>query len=216
MAAMADGSFVNEITPVDVEMRHLDLRTEQVRMSTQVVSLDEGARPDTSLEGLAKLRCVFAARGSVTAGNSSQTSDGAGALLLVSESALKRYGLTPLARFVGYASRGVPPHIMGIGPVAAIPAALKAAGLTQDAMDWIELNEAFAAQSLAVIRTLDLDPAKVNPMGGAIALGHPLVATGAIRAATVVHALQRKQLKYGMVTMCVGMGQGAAGIFERV
>jgi acetyl-CoA acyltransferase len=216
MAAMADGSFVNEITPVDVEMRHLDLRTEQVRMSTQVVSLDEGARPDTSLEGLAKLRCVFAARGSVTAGNSSQTSDGAGALLLVSESALKRYGLTPLARFVGYASRGVPPHIMGIGPVAAIPAALKAAGLTQDAMDWIELNEAFAAQSLAVIRTLDLDPAKVNPMGGAIALGHPLGATGAIRAATVVHALQRKQLKYGMVTMCVGMGQGAAGIFERV
>ncbi len=165
---------------------------------------------------MAKLRTVFAARGSVTAGNSSQTSDGAGALLLVSEAALKRYNLKPLARFVSYASRGVPPHIMGIGPIEAIPAALKAAGLTQDALDWIELNEAFAAQSLAVMNTLGLDAEKVNPMGGAIALGHPLGATGAIRSATVIHALQRHQLKYGMVTMCVGMGQGAAGIFERV
>jgi acetyl-CoA acyltransferase len=129
---------------------------------------------------------------------------------------LKRYNLKPLARFVSYASRGVPPHIMGIGPIEAIPAALKAAGLTQDGLDWIELNEAFAAQSLAVMNTLGLDAAKVNPMGGAIALGHPLGATGAIRSATVIHALQRHQLKYGMVTMCVGMGQGAAGIFERV
>ena len=159
---------------------------------------------------------MFAARGSVTAGNSTHTSDGAGALILASESAVKRFGLTPLARFVSYASRGVPPHIMGIGPVEAIPAALKAAGLQQDAIDWFELNEAFAAQSLAVINTLGLDASKVNPMGGAIALGHPLGATGAIRSATVVHALQRKNLKYGMVTMCVGMGQGAAGIFERV
>jgi acetyl-CoA acyltransferase len=137
-------------------------------------------------------------------------------LILVSESALKRYNLKPLARFVSYASRGVPPHIMGIGPIEAIPAALKYAGLKQQDIDWFELNEAFAAQSLAVINTLGLDVAKVNPMGGAIALGHPLGATGAIRSATVIHALQRNNLKYGMVTMCVGMGQGAAGIFERV
>ena len=159
---------------------------------------------------------MFAAKGSVTAGNSSQTSDGAGALILASEKAVKQFDLKPLARFVSFAARGVKPEIMGIGPIEAIPAALRYAGLAQDAMDWIELNEAFAAQSLAVIDTLGLDRAKVNPMGGAIALGHPLGATGAIRAATVVHALRRHNLKYGMVTMCVGMGQGAAGIFERV
>ena len=168
------------------------------------------------MEGLARLKTVFAARGSVTAGNSSQTSDGAGALVLASEKAVRQFGLTPLARFVSFASKGVPPHIMGIGPIEAIPAALRYAGLQQDDIDWFELNEAFAAQSLAVLNTLRLDPAKVNPMGGAIALGHPLGATGAIRAATVIHALHRKQLRYGMVTMCVGMGQGAAGIFERV
>ncbi len=214
--AMKNGEFTNEITPVEVTERDVNLDTAEVSTRTRTVSLDEGARPDTSLEGLAKLRTVFAARGSVTAGNSSQTSDGAGALILASEAAVKRFGLKPLARFVSYASRGVPPHIMGIGPVEAIPAALRYAGLKQDDMDWIELNEAFAAQSLAVINTLGLDPAKVNPMGGAIALGHPLGATGAIRSATVVHALQRHQKKYGMVTMCVGMGQGAAGIFERV
>jgi acetyl-CoA acyltransferase len=178
--------------------------------------MDEGARPDTSVEGLAKLKAVFAARGSVTAGNSSQTSDGAGALILASEKAVKQYDLKPLARFVSYASRGVPPHIMGIGPVEAIPAALRYAGLNQDDIDWFELNEAFAAQSLAVVRTLGLNTAKVNPLGGAIALGHPLGATGAMRAATAIHALQRNQLKYSMVTMCVGMGQGVAGIFERV
>ena len=216
IAAMAAGEFADEITPLSVQQRSVDLETAEVQVTTRTVDIDEGARPDTSLEGLAKLRTVFAARGSVTAGNSSQTSDGAGALLLVSEAALKRYNLKPLARFVSYASRGVPPHIMGIGPIEAIPAALKAAGLTQDGLDWIELNEAFAAQSLAVMNTLGLDAAKVNPMGGAIALGHPLGATGAIRSATVIHALQRHQLKYGMVTMCVGMGQGAAGIFERV
>ena len=134
----------------------------------------------------------------------------------MSEAALKRFNLTPLARFVSYASKGVPPEIMGIGPIEAIPAALRNAGLSLQDMDWIELNEAFAAQSLAVMEQLGIDPAKVNPMGGAIALGHPLGATGAIRAATVVHALQRNKLKYGMVTMCVGMGQGAAGILERV
>jgi acetyl-CoA acyltransferase len=159
---------------------------------------------------------VFAAKGSVTAGNSSQTSDGAGALILASEKAVKQFGLTPLAKFRSFASRGVPPEIMGIGPIAAIPAALGYAGLKQDDIGWIELNEAFAAQSLAVIRDLGLNPEVVNPMGGAIALGHPLGATGAIRAATVVHALRRHQLQYGMVTMCVGTGQGAAGIFERV
>jgi acetyl-CoA acyltransferase len=216
LAAMKAGHFANEMTAVDVTERSVDLHTAEVTTQTRSVSLDEGARPDTTIEGLGKLKTVFSARGSVTAGNSSQTSDGAGALILVSEAALKRFNLTPLAKFSSYASRGVPPHIMGIGPIEAIPAALKYAGLKHSDIDWFELNEAFAAQSLAVINTLGLDPSKVNPMGGAIALGHPLGATGAIRAATVIHALQRNQLKYGMVTMCVGMGQGAAGIFERV
>ncbi|WP_374608232.1 acetyl-CoA C-acyltransferase [Diaphorobacter nitroreducens] len=216
IAAQQAGEFADEITPIEVTDRTANLETGEVIASTRTVSLDEGARPDTSLEGLAKLRTVFAARGTVTAGNSSQTSDGAGALILASEAAVKRFGLTPLARFVSFASKGVPPSIMGIGPIEAIPAALRYAGLKQDDIGWYELNEAFAAQSLAVINTLGLDTAKVNPMGGAIALGHPLGATGAIRSATVVHALRRKQLKYGMVTMCVGMGQGAAGIFERV
>ena len=216
LAAMAAGQFKDEITPVEVVDRAPDLATGQVLETRRLLSLDEGARADTSIEGLAKLRTVFSARGSVTAGNSSQTSDGAGALILASESAVKRFGLKPLARFVSYAACGVPPHIMGIGPIEAIPAALRHAGLKQDAIDWFELNEAFAAQSLAVINTLGLDPAKVNPMGGAIALGHPLGATGAIRSATAIHALHRHQLRYSMVTMCVGMGQGAAGIFERV
>ena len=216
IAAMTAGLFADEITPVEVHERTPDLETGKVVVASRMVSLDEGARPDTSLEGLAKLKAVFAARGSVTAGNSSQTSDGAGALILASEKAVKQFGLTPLARFVSFASKGVPPHIMGIGPIEAIPAALRSAGLKQHDMDWIELNEAFAAQSLAVINTLGLDPAKVNPMGGAIALGHPLGATGAIRAATVIHALRRNKQRYGMVTMCVGMGQGAAGILERV
>jgi acetyl-CoA acyltransferase len=216
IAAQAAGEFAAEITPIEVVDRSPDLATGQVIEKRRTVSMDEGARADTTLEGLAKLKTPFAARGSVTAGNSSQTSDGAGALILVSEKALKQYGLTPLARFVSFAAKGVPPHLMGIGPVEAIPAALRNAGLTQGQIDWIELNEAFAAQALAVGNTLGLDPAKVNPMGGAIALGHPLGATGAIRAATLIHALQRKQLKYGMVSMCIGMGQGAAGIFERV
>ena len=216
LAAMKAGEFANEITPVEVADRKVNLDSAEVTVTSRTVRLDEGARPDTTVEGLGKLKTVFAARGSVTAGNSSQTSDGAGALILASESAVKRFGLKPLARFVSYASRGVPPHLMGIGPIEAIPAALRYAGLKQDDIDWIELNEAFAAQSLAVINTLGLNADKVNPMGGAIALGHPLGATGAIRAATVIHALQRRQLRYGMVTMCVGMGQGAAGIFERV
>jgi len=216
LAAQAAGYFVAETTPIEVIDRAPNLASGAVIEKKRTVSVDEGARADTSLAGLTKLRPVFAARGSVTAGNSSQTSDGAGALILVSEKALKQYGLTPLARYVSFAAKGVPPQFMGIGPIEAIPAALRNAGLSLADIDWIELNEAFAAQSLAVINTLGLDQTKVNPMGGAIALGHPLGATGAIRAATVIHALQRKQLKYGMVSMCIGMGQGAAGIFERV
>lgn len=216
LAAIKAGEFADEILPVDVTSRSVNLKTAEVSQAQRTVSIDEGPRADTSREGLAKLRTVFAARGSVTAGNSSQTSDGAGALILASEAAVKRFGLTPLARFVSFAAKGVPPQIMGIGPIEAIPAALRNAGLKQDDIDWIELNEAFAAQSLAVINSLGLDKSKVNPMGGAIALGHPLGATGAIRSATVVHALRRHNKKYGMVTMCVGMGQGAAGIFERV
>jgi acetyl-CoA acyltransferase len=216
LAAMAAGEFSDEMTPVDIIDRFPNLATGEVSTKTRTVKLDEGARADTTLEALAKLKPVFAAKGSVTAGNSSQTSDGAGALILASEKAVKQFDLKPLARFVSFAVRGVPPKIMGIGPIEAIPAALKAAGLKLDDIGWFELNEAFAAQALAVIETCGLDPSKVNPMGGAIALGHPLGATGATRAATVIHALRRKNLKYGMVTMCVGMGQGAAGIFERV
>ena len=220
MKAQAAGEFADEMTAIDVIERFPNLADRgeagEQGTKTRTVSLDEGPRPDTSLEGLARLRPVFAAKGSVTAGNSSQTSDGAGALILASDKAVKQFGLKPLARFVSFAARGVPPEIMGIGPIEAIPAALKYAGLNLADMGWIELNEAFAAQSLAVIGSLGLDPAKVNPMGGAIALGHPLGATGAIRAATVIHALRRHDLKYGMVTMCVGTGQGAAGIFERV
>ena len=224
LRAQAAGEFAHEITPIDVIERFPELANGTQGTRTRTISLDEGPRPDTSLEGLAKLRPVFAAAkdpsgkstgmGSVTAGNSSQTSDGAGALILASEKAVKQFDLTPLARFVSFAARGVPPEIMGIGPIEAIPAALAYAGLKLDDIGWIELNEAFAAQSLAVINTVGLDSAKVNPMGGAIALGHPLGATGAIRSATVVHALRRRNLRYGMVTMCVGTGQGAAGIFE--
>ena len=216
LKAQQAGEFEAETTPVEVTERTANLETGEVIATIRTVRSDEGARPDTTLEGLARLKTPFAARGSVTAGNSSQTSDGAGALILASEKAVKQFGLKPLARFVSYAAKGVPPEIMGIGPIEAIPAALRHAGLTQNDIDWFELNEAFAAQSLAVIHTLGLDLARVNPIGGAIALGHPLGATGAIRAATVIHALARHQLKYGMVTMCVGMGQGAAGIFERV
>ncbi len=214
--AQQAGEFTDEIVPVDVLQRLPDLATGEIGVKTRTVSLDEGPRADTTLEALGKLRTVFAAKGSVTAGNSSQTSDGAGCLILASERAVKQFDLKPLARFVSFAARGVPPEIMGIGPIEAIPAALKPAGLKLDDLGWIELNEAFAAQALAVINTVGLNPAVVNPMGGAIALGHPLGATGAIRAATVVHALRRHKLKYGMVTMCVGTGQGAAGIFEAV
>lgn len=216
IAAQQAGEFKDETTTVEVVERFPNLATGKIDVNTRRVDTDEGARADTNLAALAKLRPVFSPKGSVTAGNSSQTSDGAGALILVSEKILKQFNMTPLVRFVTFAVKGVPPEIMGIGPKEAIPVACKMAGITQDQIDWFELNEAFAAQSLAVMQDLALDPAKVNPVGGAIALGHPLGATGAIRSATVVHALRRKNLKYGMVTMCVGTGMGAAGIFERV
>jgi len=216
IAGQKAGEFRDETTPIDVVEKFANLSTHELDIKTRKVEADEGPRADTNLEALAKLKPVFAAKGSVTAGNSSQTSDGAGALILASEKAVKQFNLTPLARFVSFAIRGVPPEIMGIGPKEAIPVALRLAGLKAEDMGWIELNEAFAAQALAVINDLGLDRSKVNPMGGAIALGHPLGATGAIRSATVVHALRRRNLKYGMVTMCVGTGMGAAGIFERV
>jgi acetyl-CoA acyltransferase len=216
LAAQAAGEFAAEISPFDVVEHVPDLASGKVVERTRRAERDEGPRADTTLEGLAKLRPVFAAKGSVTAGNSSQMSDGAGAAIVVSERALKEFGLQPLARFVGFAVAGVPPEIMGIGPIAAIPKVLKTTGVRQEDLDWIELNEAFAAQSLAVIRDLGLDPAKVNPLGGAIALGHPLGATGAIRTATLVHGLKRRGGKYGMITMCVGTGMGAAGVFEAV
>ena len=193
LAAQAAGEFRDEISPVRVVSRQPDLAGNTVRVRELLVEQDEGPRPDTSLEGLAKLRPVFRNGGSVTAGTSSQMSDGAAGVLLASERAIKDYGLTPLARFVGFAVAGVRPEVMGIGPIAAIPKVLAQAGLTQDEMDWIELNEAFAAQALAVIRTCGLDPDKVNPLGGAIALGHPLGATGAIRTATIVHGLRRRR-----------------------
>jgi acetyl-CoA acyltransferase len=214
LAAQAAGEFKAEISPYQVISRQPVVGSNTVKLRELLVEHDEGPRADTSLEGLAKLRPVFRNGGSVTAGTSSQMSDGAGAVMLASEKAIKEYGLTPLARFVSFSVAGVRPEVMGIGPIAAIPKALKQAGLTQDQMDWIELNEAFAAQALAVIRTCGLDPDKVNPLGGAIALGHPLGATGAIRTATIVHGMQRRKAKYGMVTMCIGTGMGAAGIFE--
>ncbi|WP_027080378.1 acetyl-CoA C-acyltransferase [Luteimonas mephitis] len=219
LAAIKAGEFRDEISPYEVVSHQPDLGGNTIRLKKLLVENDEGPRPDTSPEGLAKLRPVFRNGqfgGTVTAGNSSQMSDGAGAVLLASEQAIKDYGLTPLARFVSFSVAGVRPEVMGIGPIAAIPKALKQAGLTQDQLDWIELNEAFAAQSLAVIRDCKLDPGKVNPLGGAIALGHPLGATGAVRTATIVHGLRRHQQKYGMVTMCIGTGMGAAGIFEAV
>jgi acetyl-CoA acyltransferase len=214
LRAIDSGEFKAETSAYPIVERLPDLGKREVTVKTRQATDDEGPRRDTSPEGLARLKPAFAARGSVTAGNSSQMSDGAGAVVLMSEAALKRYNLQPLGRFLGYAVAGVPPDVMGIGPVKAIPKVLQQTGLTQDALDWIELNEAFAAQSLAVIRELGLDPAKVNPLGGAIALGHPLGATGAIRVATLMHGLRRSKKKYGMVTMCIGTGMGAAGIFE--
>ena len=214
LAAISKGEFKDEITPYPITEHVPDMNSREVRVKVREVAQDEGPRADTSLEALGKLRTVFAQRGSVTAGNSSQMSDGAGAVLLCSEAALKRFNLTPIGKFHSFSVAGVPPEIMGIGPKEAIPRALKAAGLNLNQIDWIELNEAFAAQSLAVIGDLGLNPEIVNPLGGAIALGHPLGATGAIRTATLLHGLRRRKQKYGIVTMCIGTGMGAAGVFE--
>jgi acetyl-CoA acyltransferase len=216
LAGIEKGEFADEMAPYTIDEKVPDLGSHEIRHQTLTVSVDEGPRAGTTPEVLAKLKPAFAARGSVTAGNSSQTSDGAGAIIVVSEAALKRFNLRPLARFLGFAVAGVPPEIMGIGPKFAIPKVLRQVGLKQDDIDSIELNEAFAAQSLAVINDLGLDPAKVNPLGGAIALGHPLGATGAIRTATLVHGLRRRGQRYGMVTMCIGTGMGAAGVFEAI
>lgn len=212
--AIASGEFKDEIAPYTVDEKRPDLIAHTVHEEIVVKDTDEGPRTDTNADVLAKLRPVFAAKGSVTAGNSSQMSDGAGAVVLMSETALKCFNLSPLGRFIGFSVAGVPPEIMGVGPIQAIPKVLKQTGIKQDDLEWIELNEAFAAQSLAVIRDLGLDRSKVNPLGGAIALGHPLGATGSIRVATLLHGLRRHQLKYGMVTMCIGSGMGAAGVFE--
>jgi acetyl-CoA acyltransferase len=216
-AAINAGKFQDEISPYTVRTHAPDAESGRVRTIEKVVNIDEGPRADISSVALTKLRPIFAAKGSVTAGNASQMSDGAGAAILVSEKILKQYNLQPLARFVSASVAGVPAEIMGIGPVEAIPRALKLAGLQQDDLDWIELNEAFAAQALACMRILALDPEKVNPQGGAIALGHPLGATGAIRVATLVSAMQRNpKIKHGMISMCIGTGMGFAAIFERV
>ncbi len=214
LKAAETNEFTQEISPYAVEEKRPDLTTHEIRSISTIRDADEGPRPGTNQEVLSRLRPVFASKGSVTAGNSSQMSDGAGAVIVVSESALKRFNLTPIGRFIGFAVAGVPPEIMGVGPIKAIPKVLKQVGLQQDDLDWIELNEAFAAQSLAVIGDLGLDRARVNPLGGAIALGHPLGATGAIRVATLLHGLRRHKQKYGMVTMCIGTGMGAASVFE--
>ena len=213
-AAIAAGNFKSEILPYEIDASMPDLASGEIRHRKKTADNDEGPRADTTMDTLAKLRTVFAAKGSVTAGNASQMSDGAGAVILMSERAMKKYNIQPLARFVSFAVAGVPPEIMGIGPIKAIPKVLAQAGLKQDDLDWIELNEAFAAQALAVTKELGLNPDKINPQGGAIALGHPLGATGAIRAATLLHGMRRNKQKWGMVTMCIGTGMGAAGLFE--
>ena len=211
LAAIAAGRFKGEVVPLTVSVPNGDGRPKTVTFD-----VDEGPRPDTSAEGLAKLRPAFAAGGMVTAGNASQTSDGAAAAIVMSSERAKELGVKPLARFVTYAVAGVPPEIMGIGPVEAIPKALRQAGLRLEDIDVIELNEAFACQALAVIKVAGLDPARVNVNGGAIALGHPLGCTGAKLTAQILAEMERRQARYGLVTMCVGGGMGAAGILERM
>jgi acetyl-CoA acyltransferase len=214
LAAIGAGHFQREILPYQVK-QHLPDNDNTISIVERLVENDEGPRVDSSLESLAKLRTVFAAKGSVTAGNSSQMSDGAGSVVVMSERKMRTLNLEPLARFVGYSVVGVPAEIMGIGPKEAIPKLERQTGIKLDQVDWIEFNEAFAAQSLAVMREMDMDPEKVNPLGGAIALGHPLGATGTIRTATLLHGMQRTHQRYGMVTMCIGTGMGAAALFER-
>ena len=215
LAAQKNGTFNDQIVPIDIEEVYVDDNGKKATR-TYTVDRDEGPRADTSLEALAKLRPVFANNGSVTAGNSSQTSDGAAVLLMMTEDMVKKHNLTPIARLVSYATAGVPPKIMGIGPVAAIPKALDQAGLKLKDIEQIELNEAFAAQSLAVIRELDIDPTLVNVNGGAIALGHPLGCTGTKLSVQLFDEMKKRKQKFGMVTMCVGTGQGAAGIYELI
>ncbi len=213
LAALKSDAFKDQIVPIHIEETYLEGNAKKTR--NYVVDTDEGPRADTAIDKLAKLRPVFAAGGSVTAGNASQTSDGAAMVLVMSEDMVKELGVTPIARMVSYAAAGVPPRIMGIGPVAAIPKALKQAGMKQEDIELIELNEAFASQSLAVIRTLGLNSDIINVNGGAIALGHPLGCTGAKLSVQLFDEMKKRNNKYGMVTMCVGTGQGAAGIFER-
>jgi acetyl-CoA acyltransferase len=220
LAAIAAGKFKDEIVPVEVKMTVVSNGTSgqaaKAKTTTTIFDTDEGPRADTSLEALAKLKPAFHAHGMTTAGNSSQMSDGAAAAIVMSAERARALGVKPMARFIAFATAGVPPEIMGIGPAYAIPKVLKLAGLTLDQMDVIELNEAFAAQSLAVIKELGIDPARVNLNGGAIALGHPLGCTGAKLTATILRELERRKARYGLVTMCIGGGMGAAGIFERV
>ena len=213
VSAIKNGHLKDGVIPITVKENYLDENLKK-KSREYTVDTDEGPRADTSLEKLAKLKPVFAAGGSVTAGNSSQTSDGAAFVLVVSERMLKKLNVQPIARLVSYGVAWVPPRVMGIGPIEAIPLALKKAGMKQDQLDLIELNEAFASQSLAVIRTLGLDQDKVNVNGGAIAMGHPLGCTGAKLSVQLFNELKRREKKIGMVTMCVGTGQGAAGIFE--
>ena len=214
LAALKSDAFKDQIVPIHIEETYLEGNTKKTR--NYVVDTDEGPRADTAIDKLAKLRPVFSAGGSVTAGNASQTSDGAAMVLVMSEDMVKELGVTPIARMVSYTAAGVPPRIMGIGPVAAIPKALKQAGMKQEDIELIELNEAFASQSLAVIRTLGLNSDIINVNGGAIALGHPLGCTGAKLSVQLFDEMKKRNNKYGMVTMCVGTGQGAAGIFERL
>ncbi len=211
--AIEKGWFKAEIAPVKVTTRLPD-KNGTVKIAVNDYLIDDGPRADTSVEALGKLRAAFLQGGSVTAGNSSQMSDGAAMCLVVSEAFVKKHNLKPIARFAGYAVAGVPPKIMGIGPIEAIPRALKKAGISSKDIERIELNEAFAAQALAVVRNLELDPNRVNPSGGAIALGHPLGATGAKLVATLAHGMRRDKQKYGIVSMCIGTGMGAAGVFE--
>jgi acetyl-CoA acyltransferase len=213
-AAIAAGRFRDEIIPVEVE--NCLLVNGKMKRNMEMVDADDGVRSDTTTAGLARLKPAFKTTGTVTAGNSSQMTDGAAVVLVVSEEYLKKFGRKALARFVAFAVKGVPPELMGIGPVAAIPAALKLAGLTLDDIGLIELNEAFAAQSLACVKELGIDPSKVNVNGGAIALGHPLGCTGAKLTAGILQEMQRTNTRYGIVSMCIGGGMGAAGIFEKV
>lgn len=215
LAAIEGGLFKEEIAPVEAQYR-TPLPGGEVKVTTKTIDTDEGPRPGSSVAALSRLRAAFKTGGSVTAGNSSQMSDGAAMCLVVSEEFLKRHNLKPAARFMGFSVAGVPPRVMGIGPIEAIPRALKQAGLSINDIHRFELNEAFASQSLAVIKTMDLDTSKINPTGGAIAMGHPLGATGAKLTSTLVHGMKRDNQKYGVVTMCIGTGMGAAGVFENI